>query len=80
VSPDNELQSTATYWPFSSMDTIMMSLFNSRERDVEDWEMIFEAASLNYGGFRATRVEENPATGIIQVEWITNPATSESLS
>jgi hypothetical protein len=62
------------------MDTIMMSLFNSRERDVDDWEMIFEAASLNYGGFRATRVKENPATGIIQVEWITNPAISESLS
>ena len=61
------------------MDTIMMSLFNSRERDVEDWEKIFEAASLNYRGFRATRVKENPSTGVIHVEWINDSVEQENL-
>jgi hypothetical protein len=60
------------------MDTIMMSLFNSREREVDDWKKIFEAASLNYGKFCATRVKENPSTGVIQVEWTKDSATSES--
>jgi hypothetical protein len=52
------------------MDTIMMSLFNSRERDIEDWRKLFEAASCDYHGFSATRVKENPSTGVIQVEWV----------
>ncbi|KAF2107708.1 putative O-methyltransferase [Lophiotrema nucula] len=52
-----------------SMDAIMMTLFNSRERDIEDWRTIFETANSNYCGFLATRVKANPSTGIIQVEW-----------
>jgi hypothetical protein len=52
------------------MDAIMMSLFNSREREIEDWRTIFEAASVNYCGFSATRVKENPSTGVIQVTWV----------
>lgn len=48
----------------------MMSLFNSRERDMEDWKRLFEAASMGYCNFIATRVKENPSTGVVQVEWI----------
>lgn len=48
----------------------MMALFNSREREIEDWRTIFETASENYSGFSATRVKANPSTGIIQVEWV----------
>jgi len=51
------------------MDAIMMSLFNSRERDIDDWMNIFKAASMEYGTFSATRVRENPSTGVIQVTW-----------
>lgn len=52
------------------MDAIMMSLFNSRERSIEDWKRLFEAASTSYRNFKATRVKENPSTGVIQVEWL----------
>ncbi|KAF2710788.1 putative O-methyltransferase [Pleomassaria siparia CBS 279.74] len=52
-----------------SMDANMMSLFNSRERAIEDWRAIFEAASVKFSGFSATRVKENPSTGVIQLKW-----------
>jgi hypothetical protein len=52
------------------MDAIMMSLFNSREREIEDWRTIFETASVNYCGFSATRIKDNPSTGVIQANWI----------
>lgn len=52
-----------------SMDAIMMSLFNSRERGVADWEEVFTRAGK--GGFDVSvkRVEGNSATGIIVAEW-----------
>ncbi|KAF2464342.1 putative O-methyltransferase [Lindgomyces ingoldianus] len=52
-----------------SMDAIMLSLFNSREREVDDWQNLFNQADGRFGGFRATRVKENPSTGIIVAEW-----------
>ncbi|KAF2176460.1 putative O-methyltransferase [Zopfia rhizophila CBS 207.26] len=53
-----------------SMDTIMLSLFNSREREVEDWKSLFERSNKRFGCFAATRIRENPSTGVIVAEWI----------
>ncbi|KAK7187979.1 hypothetical protein DPSP01_003136 [Paraphaeosphaeria sporulosa] len=52
-----------------SMDAIMMSLFNSRERTVADWEDVFARAGK--GGFDVSvkRVEGNAATGVVVAEW-----------
>ncbi|KAF2659757.1 putative O-methyltransferase [Lophiostoma macrostomum CBS 122681] len=51
-----------------SMDAIMLSLFNSRERGADDWKSLFQQANADYGFFSATRIKEG-ASGIIQVEW-----------
>lgn len=47
----------------------MLSLFNSRERDEDDWRDLFSAADKGFTGFRATRVKENPSTGLMIAEW-----------
>lgn len=52
-----------------SMDAIMMSLFNSRERELEDWKSIFSRASDRFSVCSAERVKENTSTAIIVVEW-----------
>jgi hypothetical protein len=53
-----------------SMDALMMSLFNSREREVDDWKNIFERAYGDRCLFKATRVKDNPSTGVIVAEWL----------
>jgi hypothetical protein len=51
------------------MDAIMLSLFNSRERDEDDWKGVFTAAHGRFVGFEARRIKESPSTGIILAEW-----------
>jgi hypothetical protein len=51
------------------MDAIMLSLFNSREREAEDWRAIFEGADQGFVEFRAERVKESPSTGIVVATW-----------
>ncbi|KAF1980465.1 putative O-methyltransferase [Bimuria novae-zelandiae CBS 107.79] len=52
-----------------SMDAIMMSLFNSRERGVADWESIFAQAGDGRFSVEVKKVKENPSTGVIIAEW-----------
>ena len=52
------------------MDAIMMSLFNSREREEEDWLSLFRRAGGERFAFKATRIKDNPSTGIIVAEWL----------
>ncbi|KAK2762689.1 hypothetical protein FQN54_000863 [Arachnomyces sp. PD_36] len=52
-----------------SMDAIMLSLFNSREREEEDWKELFTAADKGFGSFNAHRIKENPSTGVMVAEW-----------
>jgi hypothetical protein len=51
------------------MDAIMLSLFNSREREVEEWEELFNTADSRFGGFTANRIGENGSSGVVSVEW-----------
>lgn len=51
------------------MDAIMMSLFNSREREVADWEDVFARAGKGRFDVRIRRVEGNMATGVVVAEW-----------
>ncbi|KAK2867938.1 hypothetical protein FQN49_003324 [Arthroderma sp. PD_2] len=60
---------TITHSAPSSMDAIMLSLFNSRERDQEDWMQLFAAASTKFKFFTVHRIEESPTTGIITAQW-----------
>lgn len=51
------------------MDAIMLSLFNSRERDEDDWRELFALADNRFTGYKATRIKENMSTGIMVAEW-----------
>jgi hypothetical protein len=51
------------------MDAIMMSLFNSKERGVADWEDVFARAGKGRFAVRVSRVKANPATGVVVGEW-----------
>ena len=51
------------------MDAIMLSLFNSRERGEDDWKKLVADADPNFTHFTATRIKENPSTGVIVTEW-----------
>jgi hypothetical protein len=51
------------------MDAIMLSLFNSRERETGDWKAIFEGADQGFVDFRAERARESPSTGVIVAVW-----------
>ncbi|KAF2202563.1 S-adenosyl-L-methionine-dependent methyltransferase [Delitschia confertaspora ATCC 74209] len=52
-----------------SMDAIMLTLFNSQEREEEDWRRLFNEAHEGFS-FTATRVPDNPSTAIIVAEWM----------
>lgn len=52
-----------------SMDAIMLSLFNSRERDEGDWKGLFEQSDGRFAGFEARRIKQNPSTGVMVAEW-----------
>lgn len=47
----------------------MLSLFNSREREVDEWEELFKIADSRFSAFTANRVGENGSSGVISVEW-----------
>jgi hypothetical protein len=51
------------------MDAIMLSLCNSREREEDDWRKIFAVAHEGFKSFTASRIKENPSTGVIVAEW-----------
>lgn len=51
------------------MDAIMLSLFNSREREIADWKELFERADSRFVGFKAKRVKESPSTGVVIASW-----------
>jgi hypothetical protein len=51
------------------MDAIMMSLFNSRERGVADWEDLFARAGKGRFDVEVRRVKANMATGVVVAEW-----------
>jgi hypothetical protein len=51
------------------MDALMLSLFNSREREVDDWKHLFEFADLRLQSFVAKRIGNNGSTGVISLEW-----------
>ncbi|KAG9231199.1 putative O-methyltransferase [Amylocarpus encephaloides] len=52
-----------------SMDLIMLSLFNSRERDEDDWKTLVENADPGFKFESAKRQAENSPSGIIIVSW-----------
>ncbi|PYI03401.1 putative O-methyltransferase [Aspergillus sclerotiicarbonarius CBS 121057] len=52
-----------------SMDATMLSLFNSRERDVEDWKILFRIADSRFMGFTANRAGGTGSSGVVIVEW-----------
>lgn len=52
-----------------SMDCIMLSLFNARERDADDWKRLFSAADQRFGGVEISKIKENPSTCVIVVQW-----------
>jgi hypothetical protein len=52
------------------MDAIMLSLFNSRERESDDWKALFEGADQGFVEFLAERVKESPSTGLIVATWL----------
>ncbi|KAF2805009.1 putative O-methyltransferase [Mytilinidion resinicola] len=52
-----------------SMDAIMLSLFNSRERDEKDWRELLREANKGFVVESIERIKENPTTGVIVVRW-----------
>lgn len=53
-----------------SMDAIMMSLFNSREREVDEWKDLFRAVDERFGAIQVNRIGENGSSGVISAEWV----------
>jgi hypothetical protein len=47
------------------MDATMLSLFNSREREEADWKALFTLADNRFTFLTASRIRENPSTGIM---------------
>ncbi|KAK6613295.1 hypothetical protein ACHAPC_006483 [Botrytis cinerea] len=51
-----------------AMDMIMFSLFNSRERDADDWATLFQAADPRFGKPKVC-IPEGSTLGIIEAVW-----------
>lgn len=47
-----------------------MSLFNSREREADEWKDLFRAADERFGNFTVNRIGENGSSGVISAEWM----------
>ncbi|KAK5125351.1 hypothetical protein LTR85_000460 [Meristemomyces frigidus] len=52
-----------------SMDAIMLSLCNSREREEDDWRHLFAVADPRFAAFTAHRIGESGSSGVMPVEW-----------
>jgi hypothetical protein len=52
------------------MDAIMMSLFNSREREAEEWKELFKQADERFGNVTVNRIGENGSSGVISADWL----------
>lgn len=52
----------------SNMDMTMLTLFNSRERDEEDWRVIFKEADERFGNIKVW-VPEGAILGAIEATW-----------
>lgn len=50
------------------MDMIMLSLFNSRDREEKEWEMLFGQADARYTNVKAW-IPNNSALAIIEATW-----------
>jgi hypothetical protein len=50
------------------MDMIMLSHFNPRERDIDDWTSLFQATDARFGKVNAW-VREGGRLGIIESVW-----------
>ncbi|KAH8696410.1 putative O-methyltransferase [Talaromyces proteolyticus] len=51
-----------------AMDAIMLSLFNSREREASEWKELFTAADPRFKSFTVNRIKGGSA-GVVYVEW-----------
>ena len=50
------------------MDMLMLTLCNARERDRDDWEMLFKEADHRFQ-FISAYVPEGSSLGIIEARW-----------
>ena len=50
------------------MDLLMMTLCNGRERDRDDWEMLFKKADVRFR-FVGAHTPDNTALAIIEARW-----------
>lgn len=50
------------------MDMLMLTLCNARERDRDDWEMLFREADVRFGIVGAS-VPEGSSLAIIEAVW-----------
>lgn len=48
----------------------MMSLFNSREREEEEWKGLFKQADERFGNITVNRIGKNGSSGVISAEWL----------
>ncbi|RAO72498.1 uncharacterized protein BHQ10_008510 [Talaromyces amestolkiae] len=53
-----------------SMDAIMMSLFNSREREADEWKELFKQADQRFGDVIVNRIGQNGSSGVISAAWL----------
>jgi hypothetical protein len=52
-----------------SMDMIMLTLFNARERDQDDWKNLFELADPGFKFLSAKRAKESEPPAVIVASW-----------
>jgi hypothetical protein len=48
----------------------MMSLFNSREREVDEWKDLFRSADERFSAVTVSRIGENGSSGVISAKWM----------
>jgi hypothetical protein len=53
---------------YRSMDVIMLSLFNSKERDEDDWIGLFKKADLRFSNVKIWR-PEGDTMSLIEILW-----------
>jgi hypothetical protein len=51
------------------MDAIMLSLFNSREREESDWSALFTTADPRFTILEVKKANENASSGVLVARW-----------